>query len=359
MNATRIDRGSTDTTTIYSDGGTWCSSARSTRRASRSGRPSPIPSSSRAGGASTARRRPSSRWTSGRAASGATSAARPIATTWSSTASTSRSTPPTGYKWTFMFDVEGVGPMGGPETHILEEVDGKTKITSIGHMGLGRGARGRPGDRHGRRRDRDLGPPRGPAGRGLTPPTRAGHPLSVGARLSRVDGRMISGMRVAVTGGSGKLGRAVVADLLDHDYEVLNLDIQSPRDPARRLHSRRLHRLRSDPRGVDAHRRPPRRHRCDRPPGRDPRPGMVPNNAIFANNVISTYNVFSAARDAGIRNIVWASSETVLGLPFDMPPPYLPADEDIPFDPRRPTRWARSSRRRWRASSAAGTPSSR
>ena len=44
-------------------------------------------------------------------------------------------TPPTGYKWTFMFDVEGVGPMGGPETHILEEVDGRTTITSIGHMG--------------------------------------------------------------------------------------------------------------------------------------------------------------------------------------------------------------------------------
>jgi uncharacterized protein YndB with AHSA1/START domain len=44
-------------------------------------------------------------------------------------------TPPEGYKWTFMFDVDGVGPMGGPETHILEEIDGKTKITSIGHMG--------------------------------------------------------------------------------------------------------------------------------------------------------------------------------------------------------------------------------
>ena len=43
--------------------------------------------------------------------------------------------PPNGYKWTFMFDVDGVGPMGGPETFILEDVDGKTKITSIGHMG--------------------------------------------------------------------------------------------------------------------------------------------------------------------------------------------------------------------------------
>ena len=43
--------------------------------------------------------------------------------------------PPRGYKWTFMFDVEGVGPMGGPETFTLDEVDGKTKVTSIGHMG--------------------------------------------------------------------------------------------------------------------------------------------------------------------------------------------------------------------------------
>ena len=44
-------------------------------------------------------------------------------------------TPPTGYRWTFMFDVDGVGPQGGPETITLEEVDSKTKVTSVGHMG--------------------------------------------------------------------------------------------------------------------------------------------------------------------------------------------------------------------------------
>ncbi|HUP55162.1 MAG TPA: SRPBCC domain-containing protein, partial [Methylomirabilota bacterium] len=43
--------------------------------------------------------------------------------------------PPRGFKWTFMFDVEGVGPMGGPETFTLEEVDGKTRVRSVGHMG--------------------------------------------------------------------------------------------------------------------------------------------------------------------------------------------------------------------------------
>jgi len=43
--------------------------------------------------------------------------------------------------------------------------------------------------------------------------------------------------------------------------------------------------------------------------------------------------VFQAARRAGIRNIVYASSETVLGLPFDVPPPYIPVDEDYPARP--------------------------
>jgi UDP-glucose 4-epimerase len=43
--------------------------------------------------------------------------------------------------------------------------------------------------------------------------------------------------------------------------------------------------------------------------------------------------VFSAARLAGIRNVVWASSETVLGLPFDSPPPYIPVDENYPPRP--------------------------
>jgi uncharacterized protein YndB with AHSA1/START domain len=43
--------------------------------------------------------------------------------------------PPNGYRWTFMFDVEGVGPMGGPETFTLEDLGGRTKVRSVGHMG--------------------------------------------------------------------------------------------------------------------------------------------------------------------------------------------------------------------------------
>ena len=35
----------------------------------------------------------------------------------------------------------------------------------------------------------------------------------------------------------------------------------------------------------------------------------------------------------GIRRIVYASSETVQGLPFDVPPPYIPVDEEYPARP--------------------------
>jgi nucleoside-diphosphate-sugar epimerase len=64
-----------------------------------------------------------------------------------------------------------------------------------------------------------------------------------------------------------------------------------------------------------------------------PAPGIVPNHATFANNMNATWNTVTAGRRAGIKNIVWASSETVLGLPFDTPPPYVPVDEDYPPRP--------------------------
>jgi nucleoside-diphosphate-sugar epimerase len=47
----------------------------------------------------------------------------------------------------------------------------------------------------------------------------------------------------------------------------------------------------------------------------------------------ASYNVYTAAIRAGVRKIVWASSETVLGLPFDTPPPYAPVDEEYPPRP--------------------------
>ena len=59
------------------------------------------------------------------------------------------------------------------------------------------------------------------------------------------------------------------------------------------------------------------------------------------NNIACTWNVVSAARRAGVIDIVWASSETVLGLPFDTPPPYVPVDEEYHPGPSPPIHWSR------------------
>jgi nucleoside-diphosphate-sugar epimerase len=139
--------------------------------------------------------------------------------------------------------------------------------------------------------------------------------------------------RVVVTGGSGKLGRACVSELLQRGWEVVNLDRVASAQPACPFvrvdltdYGMTLEALSA----ID-----------DRYSGVDavvhlaaiPAPGLTGNAATFSNNLMSTYHVFSAARHAGVKNIVWASSETVLGLPFDTPPPYIPVDEEYPARP--------------------------
>jgi nucleoside-diphosphate-sugar epimerase len=140
--------------------------------------------------------------------------------------------------------------------------------------------------------------------------------------------------RVAVTGGSGKLGRAVVTHLVDHGWDVVTLD-RKRAEPQRGdfVHVE----LTDYGQVVDALSAVDDRYqRLDAVVhlGAIPAPGLSPNAATFSNNMTSTYNVFSAARLAGITNIVWASSETVLGLPFDTPPPYVPVDEEYPGRPQ-------------------------
>jgi uncharacterized protein YndB with AHSA1/START domain len=44
-------------------------------------------------------------------------------------------TPPERIRWTFMFDIDGVGPQGGPETFVFVEHDGRTTVTATSHMG--------------------------------------------------------------------------------------------------------------------------------------------------------------------------------------------------------------------------------
>jgi nucleoside-diphosphate-sugar epimerase len=140
--------------------------------------------------------------------------------------------------------------------------------------------------------------------------------------------------RVVVTGGSGKLGRATVKDLLEHGHEVFNADAVAPKEnlcPFVQVNFEDMAETIQvfssmdwgHYRGVDAvvHL------------AAVPMPGLLPNETVFRINTTTTYNVYEAARRLGIKNVVWASSETLLGLPFDEPPPYFPLDEEYAAKP--------------------------
>jgi nucleoside-diphosphate-sugar epimerase len=65
-----------------------------------------------------------------------------------------------------------------------------------------------------------------------------------------------------------------------------------------------------------------------------PASGIVTEEATFRTNMLSTYNVFEAARLLGLDRLVWASSETIFGLPFEREQPaYAPIDEGHPAYP--------------------------
>jgi nucleoside-diphosphate-sugar epimerase len=140
-------------------------------------------------------------------------------------------------------------------------------------------------------------------------------------------------MRIAVTGGTGKLGRHVVRRLSDGGHTVLNLDREGARgDGFMRVDLTDYGQVIDALSGA---------RDGDQPDGVDalvhlaaiPAPGLSPDIETFRNNIVSTFSVFHAAVRLGVRNIVYASSETVLGLPFDTPPPYVPVDEEYAARP--------------------------
>jgi nucleoside-diphosphate-sugar epimerase len=129
-------------------------------------------------------------------------------------------------------------------------------------------------------------------------------------------------MRIVVTGGSGKGGRWVVRDLREHGHDVVNVDLVpdgSPNDLFLLTDLTDSGQVQDVVRGADAvvHF------------AAIPAPGLRPAGETFRINTVSTWNVFHAATAAKVRRVVWASSETVLGLPFERPPDFAPIDETI------------------------------
>jgi nucleoside-diphosphate-sugar epimerase len=138
---------------------------------------------------------------------------------------------------------------------------------------------------------------------------------------------------IIVTGGSGQAGKACVRDLQEHGYDVASVDLAPPVDPGIRFSRVDLTDFGQTMAALSAI-----DERVTKVAGivhlaAIRAPGLAPNHVIFETNMLSTYNVFEASRQLGIKNIVWASSETVLGLPFATPPPYVPVDEEYPGRP--------------------------
>ncbi len=146
---------------------------------------------------------------------------------------------------------------------------------------------------------------------------------------------------VVVTGGSGKAGTAIIKELLAHGYAVMNVDVVPPREGL-------CHFFKADltdmAQATDAIRRAAGTIDRRRTPLGDatsvihmagiPAPSLAPDVVTFQNNLMSTYNVFSAATLFGFKRVVWASSETVFGLPLTRTPPaavpMLESDVPVP-----------------------------
>ena len=131
-------------------------------------------------------------------------------------------------------------------------------------------------------------------------------------------------MKICVTGASGTAGQATVSHLMLRGYDVRATDIAGPPNDFSFMRAdltdygqavEVLH-------GMDAV-----VHLAN-----IPAPDLYPPAATINRNTVMNSNVFLAAAALGLGRVVWASSETTLGLPFDTPPRYAPVDEDhYPF----------------------------
>jgi nucleoside-diphosphate-sugar epimerase len=133
--------------------------------------------------------------------------------------------------------------------------------------------------------------------------------------------------KVIVTGGSGKAGRATIHELLAHGYDAHNIDIMPPREsisPFQTVDLLNLGETIEALSGADAvvHL------------AANPNPTGWTEARMFRHNTETTYNIFRAAMVLQLQRVVWASSETTLGLPFERQlPHYAPIDEDAPLYP--------------------------
>jgi hypothetical protein len=133
----------------------------------------------------------------------------------------------------------------------------------------------------------------------------------------------------------------VIKELIDHGYAVLNVDVAPPSEPLCRFMRADLTDLGE---AIDAMRVAAGTVIRARAPLGDPfavihhagipAPAVAPDATIFEKDLMSTYNVFTAATRVGMSRVVWASSETIYGLPFTRTPRVsVPIRKEDPVKP--------------------------
>ncbi len=146
-------------------------------------------------------------------------------------------------------------------------------------------------------------------------------------------------MRIAVTGGSGLVGRSIIRRLIEH-HDIVNIDLSDPgRTGVRHSSDQRAPAVQFTP--TDILDLAGLSHAID---GAQavvhaaalPGPTFGSKDDIQTVNVEGTRNVALAAGKANVQRIVFISSESVLGFVFSggrVRPDYLPINEAHPLAP--------------------------
>lgn len=136
-------------------------------------------------------------------------------------------------------------------------------------------------------------------------------------------------MRVAVTGAAGTIGRAAAQELHGLNIETVLIDTTPHQPGVKRADMAEAWAVRECLADCDAV-----IHLSGLgTPDRTWRDQFLAARYAMNTNISSGSNVFAAACELGIRRVVWASSETVLGAPFasERPPVALPLTERSPI----------------------------
>jgi len=134
--------------------------------------------------------------------------------------------------------------------------------------------------------------------------------------------------KVAITGGSGGLGRYVVNHLRDK-ADVTVIDIKPPEQHDIRFTEANILDFKLLEAALVGHDALVHLAAI-------PNPRTAPADITFNTNVQGTWNVLQAAENVGIRRVIVASSDATTGLffnPINWSPKYLPVDEAHPLRP--------------------------